>query len=49
MRAHKGVLIVPGAQFEMESYLRIGFGYDAGHLKRALGRLDEMTAAAASA
>ena len=49
MRAHKGVLIVPGMQFEMESYLRIGFGYDAGHLERALGRLDEMTAVAASA
>ncbi len=42
LRARKGVLIVPGQQFEMESYFRIGFGYDTGKLRQALGRMDEM-------
>ena len=49
LRTRKGVLIVPGAQFEMESYLRVGFGYDTGKLQQALGRLDEMIARVAAA
>ncbi len=44
MRTRKKVLLVPGSQFEMESYLRVGFGYDAGHLQQALARLDELMA-----
>ncbi len=42
LRKRKGVLIVPGEQLGMESYLRIGFGGDSAHLRRALARVDEM-------
>ncbi len=38
----KSVLIVPGKQFEMEGYVRVGFGYDATHLRHALDRVDEI-------
>lgn len=44
LRAKKGVLLVPGEQFAMPGYLRIGFGEDAGKLRKALGRLDEWIA-----
>ncbi|MEW6242896.1 MAG: aminotransferase class I/II-fold pyridoxal phosphate-dependent enzyme [Bacillota bacterium] len=37
----KGVLIVPGACFEMEGYFRIGFGYDTEKLKTGLQLLSE--------
>ncbi len=47
LRVRKSVLIVPGEQFEMEGYLRIGFGYEAGKLQRALARVDELLAAIA--
>jgi aspartate/methionine/tyrosine aminotransferase len=47
-RTRKSVLIVPGTQFEMENYLRLGFGYDAGHLERALRAIDELVARAAA-
>ncbi len=40
LRARHGVLLVPGTQFEMEGYLRIGFGSDATQLTEALRRVD---------
>jgi len=40
LRAQQGVLVVPGEQFEMPSYLRIGFGGDPKELQEALVRLD---------
>ena len=42
LRAQQGVLVVPGEQFEMPSYLRIGYGGDGGHLEEALGRMTTM-------
>jgi aspartate/methionine/tyrosine aminotransferase len=42
LRAKKSVLIVPATQFEMEGYLRIGFGYDGEVLRKALARVDEV-------
>jgi aspartate/methionine/tyrosine aminotransferase len=42
MRAEQGVLIVPGEQFEMPSYLRIGYGGDTNELREALLRLDRL-------
>jgi hypothetical protein len=44
LRAKNGVLLVPGEQFAMPGYLRIGFGEDAGKLRKALGRFDEWIA-----
>jgi aspartate/methionine/tyrosine aminotransferase len=44
LRAKKGVLLVPGEQFAMPGYLRIGFGEDVGKLQKALGRFDEWIA-----
>ncbi|HEV2315385.1 MAG TPA: aminotransferase class I/II-fold pyridoxal phosphate-dependent enzyme [Candidatus Acidoferrales bacterium] len=44
LRAQKGVLLIPGEQFAMPGYLRIGFGEDAGKLRKALGRIDESIA-----
>jgi aspartate/methionine/tyrosine aminotransferase len=41
LRTKKSVLIVPGEQLGMSSYLRFGFGGDADHLERALKRIDE--------
>jgi aspartate/methionine/tyrosine aminotransferase len=41
VRAKKGVLLVPGEQFVMPGYLRIGFGGEAAVLRQALGRIDE--------
>jgi hypothetical protein len=35
---------VPGEQFAMPGYLRIGFGEDVGKLQKALGRFDEWIA-----
>jgi aspartate/methionine/tyrosine aminotransferase len=42
LRAKKRVLIVPGAHFGMEGFLRIGYGYDRQHLKDTLARVDEV-------
>jgi len=42
LRAQKRTLIVPGAHFGMEGFLRIGYGYDRQHLTDALARLDEV-------
>jgi hypothetical protein len=44
LRAKRSTLIVPGTQFEMEHHLRIGFGYSAEVLQRALARVDEALA-----
>lgn len=42
LRVKKSVLIVPASQFEMEGYLRIGFGYDQEILRKALTRVDQL-------
>ncbi|HEV2305647.1 MAG TPA: aminotransferase class I/II-fold pyridoxal phosphate-dependent enzyme [Candidatus Acidoferrales bacterium] len=41
LRAKKGVLLVPGEQFAMPGYLRIGFGENLEKLRKALARFDE--------
>lgn len=41
LREKKGVLLVPGEQFGMPGYLRIGFGENAEKLRKALARFDE--------
>ena len=41
LRVKKSVLLVPGEQLGMQSFVRFGFGGDAEHLQRALGRIDE--------
>jgi aspartate/methionine/tyrosine aminotransferase len=41
LRVEKGVLVVPGEQLGMDSYLRLGFGGDAEILLKALGRIAE--------
>lgn len=45
VRARQSVLIVPGEQFGMGGYLRIGFGGHAAQLKQALARVAELLAA----
>jgi len=49
LRARKGVLLVPGEQMGMDSYLRVGFGGESKHLQRALSRVSELMAMSASA
>ena len=44
LREEKGVLIVPGDQFGMDGYLRIGFGGDPAQLAEGLARLRELLA-----
>ncbi|MFQ5817914.1 MAG: aminotransferase class I/II-fold pyridoxal phosphate-dependent enzyme [Terriglobia bacterium] len=44
LRERKSVLVVPGEQMGLASYLRIGFGGDAGQLTQALARVDELLA-----
>ena len=46
LRAEKGVLLVPGEQFAMPGYLRIGFGEGREKICKALGRFDEWIAEA---
>jgi len=41
IRDEKSVLIVPGDHFERDSYMRIGFGYDAKKLEAGLARVSE--------
>ncbi len=41
LRVKKSVLIVPGEQFKMKRYLRIGFGCPAKQLDQALQRVSE--------
>lgn len=43
LRAKKGVLLVPGDQFGMPGYLRIGFGENREKLAKGLVRIDEWT------
>ncbi len=40
LREEKGLLVVPGDQFGMDGYLRIGFGGPAPELADGLGRLE---------
>ena len=39
LRDESSVLVVPGDHFEMDGYLRIGFGSDAAHLAGSLERI----------
>jgi aspartate/methionine/tyrosine aminotransferase len=41
LREEQSVLVVPGDHFNMDGYLRIGFGSDPGHLASALERVGE--------
>jgi aspartate/methionine/tyrosine aminotransferase len=41
VRDEKGVLLVPGDHFELDSYLRIGYGYDRKQLEEGLRRTSE--------
>jgi aspartate/methionine/tyrosine aminotransferase len=42
LRDEKGVLVVPGDHFEMDGYLRIGFGADPTHLTGSLNQIGEL-------
>jgi aspartate/methionine/tyrosine aminotransferase len=42
LRDEKGVLVVPGDHFEMDGYLRIGFGHDPTHLTGSLNQIGEL-------
>ena len=41
VRDEKSVLIVPGDHFERDSYVRIGYGYDARKLETGLARVSD--------
>jgi hypothetical protein len=41
LRVKKSVLIVPGEQLGLQSFVRFGFGGDSAHLQKALARIDE--------
>ena len=41
LRVDRSVLVVPGDHFEMDGYLRIGFGSDPDHLAGSLQRIGE--------
>ena len=42
LRDEQSVLVVPGDHFDMDGYLRIGFGTDPAHLSSALERVGEV-------
>lgn len=42
LRAERSVLVVPGDQFGMDGYLRIGFGVDTSELREALVRTADL-------
>jgi len=42
LRDGQSVLVVPGDHFEMDGYLRVGFGSDPVHLAGSLDRIGEM-------
>ena len=42
LRDEQGVLVVPGDHFEMDGYLRIGFGAEPSHLTGSLEKIGEM-------
>jgi len=44
LRDRKGVLLVPGEQFAMPGYVRVGFGYEAEKLRAALERVEALLA-----
>lgn len=41
LRDEKGVFVVPGDHFDMDHYLRIGYGYDKEELEKGLARCSE--------
>jgi aspartate/methionine/tyrosine aminotransferase len=41
VRIEKSVLLVPGIQFQMENYFRVGFGGEPEHLRTALDRVGD--------
>lgn len=45
LRVERSVLVVPGDHFQMDGYVRIGFGSDAGYLKNGLARIRDALAA----
>jgi aspartate/methionine/tyrosine aminotransferase len=49
LRDERSVLVVPGAFFEMEGYLRVGFGSDPAYLESALALIGETLDAGAHA
>jgi aspartate/methionine/tyrosine aminotransferase len=42
LRDEESLLVVPGDQFGMDGYLRIGYGSDAAYLSEGLARLDRV-------
>ena len=42
LRDEKGVLVVAGEHFDMDGYLRIGFGSDPKHLESSLALVGEL-------
>ena len=42
LRTERSVLLVPGDHFDMDGYLRIGFGTDPAHLIPALDRVGDV-------
>lgn len=42
LRDEQSVLVVPGDHFEMDGYVRIGFGPDPAHLSASLERIGEL-------
>jgi len=42
IRVEQSVLVVPGEQFRMGKYLRIGYGYDPEALAKGLARIEEV-------
>ena len=42
IRREKSVLVVPGDHFDMDGYLRIGFGDHPGHVASALDLVGEV-------
>jgi aspartate/methionine/tyrosine aminotransferase len=49
LRTEQSVLVVPGDHFEMDRYLRVGFGSDPSHLTSALDRIASVLDAIAHA
>ena len=42
LRERKGVLLVPGEQFALPGYVRVGYGYEGDKLRAALERVDAL-------
>ena len=42
MRKEQSVLVVPGDQFGMSRYFRVGFGYDIEHTLKGLARIEKL-------